>query len=89
MLTNNLEHRGIPNRILCKLGWVIRLPNGQGRENPRNSELHLSPDEYLLDLRDELLSLMDDPVAFIGYVFDTDDNIWVERCLRIMARYQT
>lgn len=86
MLRNIPEHRGIPNRILCKLGWVVRLPNGRSRESPRNSELRLSPHEDLLNLRDELLSLMDDPVTFISYVFDTDDNIWVERCLRIIAR---
>ncbi|KAF4947724.1 hypothetical protein FSARC_13898 [Fusarium sarcochroum] len=88
-MAKQMAHRGIPNRILWKLGWVVRLPNGRGWENPRNCELELSPNEDLLDLRHELLSLMGDAVTFIGLVFDTDDNIWVERYLEIIVRCPT
>jgi hypothetical protein len=85
ILTKFPEHRGVPNRILCKLGWVGRLPNAPYRKvNPRSYELDLRPDEDLLDLRTELLSLLDDPTAFITLILDTDDDAWVERCLAII-----
>jgi hypothetical protein len=30
---------------------------------------------------------MNDPPAFIGLVFDTQDDVWVERCLKIIATH--
>ncbi|GKU15179.1 unnamed protein product [Fusarium langsethiae] len=86
-MMKRMEHRGINNRILCKLGWVVRNPTYKYRENPWNCELDLRPDEELLELRTKLLSLMNDPPAFIGLVFDTQDDVWVERCLKIIATH--
>ncbi len=65
-----------------KLGWVKQHGS---RDNPRNYELTLRSREELLELRTELLSLMDNPAAFIGRIFHSDDEVWVERCTRILG----
>ncbi len=71
------------NRILCKLQWVA--PHTRNRENPWNSELRLTPATRLLKLRRELVSLMDNPAAFIARIFGSEDKVWVERCLGIIS----
>ncbi|EXM14330.1 hypothetical protein RAB80_016449 [Fusarium oxysporum f. sp. vasinfectum] len=86
-MMKRMEHRGISNRILCKLGWVVRNPTYKYRENPWNCELDLRPDKELLELRTKLLSLMNDPPAFISLVFNTQDDAWVERCLKIITTH--
>jgi hypothetical protein len=80
---DRLEHKGVNNRILRKLGWVVGTST-VCRENPRNSELKLRPKMELLALRTELLSLMDSPGAFIARIFHSQDEIWVERCSAIL-----
>ncbi|KAH6873639.1 hypothetical protein B0T10DRAFT_416344 [Thelonectria olida] len=76
-----VEHKGVNNRILCKLGWVHRYSAVRGfRETPRNSELTLRSEKELLEFRAELLSLMNNPPDFIARVFQSKDDIWAERC---------
>lgn len=80
-MTKKIEHKGVGNRFLRELGWVQVQGN---RPNPRNSELRLRPEGELLRLRTELLSLRKDPVGFIGCVFRSRDEVWVERCSEII-----
>ena len=79
-LTFDAEHRGVNNRMLEKLGWVIGKGN---RETPRNGELRLRPEQELLKYRTELLSLMENPHGFVARIFGNQDNIWVGRCSEI------
>lgn len=79
-LTYWVEHRGINNRILKELGWVDYKGN---RENPRNTELVLRR-EALLNYREELISLMNSPAAFIRAIFGSDDEEWIKNCSQIL-----
>lgn len=75
-----VEHRGVANRTLCKLGWVTNMRH---RKNPRFEDLDFRSEE-LLQYRENLIQKLHDPTAFILDVFGSDDDIWVERCLKII-----
>ena len=80
-LTSSIEHRGVNNRMLEKLGWVIATG---GRETPRNSELRLRHTEELQGLRQELFLLMENAPEFVARIFGSDDERWVDRCTDIL-----
>jgi hypothetical protein len=44
-MTKKIEHKGVTNRLLREMGWV--LDHGK-RDNPRNSDLSLRPVDELL-----------------------------------------
>jgi hypothetical protein len=79
-MTKKIEHKGVNNRMLVKLGWVV---SSSQRENPRNSELKLRGVEELMRVRKELLSLRGDARGFIAQVFGSYEEVWVERCIGI------
>ncbi|RFU33168.1 hypothetical protein B7463_g3166, partial [Scytalidium lignicola] len=74
-MTLKLEHKGINNRILLKLGWV-KCRYYTDRKTSQNSELWLWPRDELLERRLNMISQMDDALAFIEEVFGTKD--WLE-----------
>jgi hypothetical protein len=80
-MTKKIEHKGVSNRLLRKLGWVMTESK---RDNPRNSELRLCPEDKLLKLRLDLLALRRDPAGFIAQVFHSHNSVWVERCSQII-----
>lgn len=80
-MTKKLEHKGVSNRLLRELGWVVTESQ---RDTPRNSELRLRPEGQLLQLRTDLLSLRRDPAGFIARIFNTHNNVWTERCCSII-----
>ncbi|OAQ59069.2 hypothetical protein VFPPC_12280 [Pochonia chlamydosporia 170] len=53
------------------------------RQNPRFEDLDFCSEE-LLQYRENLIQKMHDPTAFILDIFGSDDDIWVERCLKII-----
>jgi hypothetical protein len=84
-MTKKIEHKGVNNRFMRATGWV----QVQGsRPNPRNSEMSLRGEEELLRLRKELLSLRKRPEDFIGRVFGSYDEAWVERCSEIVREME-
>jgi hypothetical protein len=76
-MTKKIEHKGVNNRLLRELGWVQDYGK---RDNPRNSDLRLSPVDELLKLRVKLLSRRKDPAGFFAQVYRSHDSIWLERC---------
>lgn len=82
MASWGVEHKGVNNRILRQLGWVV-VSRGK-RDSPRNSELTLRPREELLALRKELVFLQQDAPTFLARVFGSRDPVWVERCSSII-----
>ena len=80
-MTKKIEHKGVSNRVLRQLGWVNATSK---RDNPRNSEIQLREVGELLRLRAELLRLRRDPARFIGRVFQSNNEMWVERCSKII-----
>ena len=77
------EHKGVSNRLLCALGWV-QINEGCKRSNPWNSDIKLRSDELLWDRYKELVSLQNNAATFLKCVFHTSDNIWVDRCNKII-----
>lgn len=77
-----VEHKGVSNRILRELGW-IEVVRGN-RDSPRNSEVALRGAERLLQLRRELMASRKNAAGFIGLIFRSHDNIWIERCASII-----
>ena len=73
-MTKKIEHKGVSNRVLRQLGWVNATSK---RDNPRNSEIQLRE-------VGELLRLRRDPARFIGRVFQSNNEMWVERCSKII-----
>ncbi|RFU29644.1 hypothetical protein B7463_g6702, partial [Scytalidium lignicola] len=69
-MTKKLEHKGINNWILLKLGWV-KCKYYNRRKTPQNSELWLWPRDELLERRTKMFSQMDDAFTFIEGVFGT------------------
>ena len=78
-----VEHKGINNRVLRELGWVVVFSGN--RDTPRNSEIRLQSLPELMAKRRELLQLQGDAVRFIGAVFSSHDRVWVERCSSIVV----
>lgn len=70
------------NRLLRELGWVVVVQGN--RDNPRNSELRLQSRSKLIQMRKELLSSRKHAEGFIGQVFHSFDNVWVDRCSLII-----
>lgn len=68
--------------MLVKLGWV-RAVRGN-RTNPRNSDLTLVDRSRLMETYRELFRAQKDAVQFIGQVFRSRDEVWVERCQSII-----
>jgi hypothetical protein len=77
---DDIEHKGVNNRILKKLKWVRQ--EGR-RRTPRNCELSLQRDE-LLEYRWKLLSLLPTPDAFIAEIFGTNGKCWIGNCSAIL-----
>jgi len=82
-MTKKVEHKGVNNRVLRELGWIV-VVRGK-RDTPRNSDVELQTVEELMDARADLLGLRKDATRFIGRVFHSDDSIWVERCRAIIS----
>ena len=80
------DHKGATNRVLWKLGWIQVQGN---RDSPRHSDCRLRQRKELLALRTELLSLLQNPPAFIARVFNSHDPSWVERCGQIIKEEVT
>lgn len=76
------EHKGVNNRLLMKLGWVEAIRGN--RTNPRNSDLQLVERWRLMEMYRELIRARKDAVQFIGQVFGSKDEVWVERCQSIV-----
>jgi len=55
------------------------------RKDPRIADIYLKPNEDLMLLRRELKGMMDNPRAFLGMVFKTDVDLWVDRCSSIIT----
>lgn len=72
------------NRIIRELGWV-QVACGN-RDSPRNSELVLQEDSTLQLLRADLLRLRSNAEGFIGRIFHSHADIWVERCAAVVKR---
>ena len=82
-MTKKVEQKGVNNRVLRELGWVVVVRGT--RDSPRNSDVELQKMEELLWMRKELLGLRKDATRFIRRVFHSHDNIWVERCKGIIS----
>jgi hypothetical protein len=72
----------VNNRVLRELGWVVVVKGN--RNNPRNSDVELQSRDKLMRMRKELLSSRKHAEGFIGQIFHTHDNIWVDRCAAIV-----
>ena len=77
-----VEHKGVNIRLLMKLGWVQAVRGN--RPNPRNSHLALVDGSRLMETYRELLRAQKDAAQFIGQVFRSRDEVWVERCQSII-----
>lgn len=76
------EHKGVSNRVLRELGWVVVVRGN--RDSPRNSELHLQSRSKLIQMRKELMSSRRHAEGFIGQIFHSFDTVWVDRCSLII-----
>lgn len=63
--------------------WIRRVKGN--RLTPKMNEVNLSDKEDSLALREELISLMTDAVAFIGRLTGTTDETWVRRFSSIIV----
>ena len=81
-MTKKIEHKGVNNRLLMKLGW-IEATRGS-RKNPRNSDMRLVDRSKLMQTYRELMRSRRDAAQFIGQVFRSRDEVWVERCVGII-----
>ncbi|RTE67948.1 hypothetical protein BHE90_017675, partial [Fusarium euwallaceae] len=80
-MTKKIEHKGVNNRMLRELGWIKVKGN---RDSPRNCESRLTPKDELFKLRNDLIFLMKEPRSFIGSVFKSNKEEWVDRCSAII-----
>ncbi|KAJ9412796.1 hypothetical protein QL093DRAFT_2541532 [Fusarium oxysporum] len=80
-MTKKIEHKGVNNRMLRELGWIKVKGN---RDSPRNCESRLTPKDELFKLRNDLMFLMKEPRTFIGSVFKSNKEEWVDRCSAII-----
>jgi hypothetical protein len=85
-LANISDHKGVTNLVLWKLGWIQVQGN---RNTPRHNDCRLRERKELLALRTELLSLLQNPPAFIARVFNSHEPAWVERCGQIIKEEVT
>lgn len=85
-MTKKLEHKGVNNRLLRKIGWVQVICGN--RDTPRNTDLALQDLGKLLKMRRELVSLLKDAPGFIRMVFQSNDHVWVDRCSQIVKAHE-
>lgn len=78
------EHRGVNNRLLRELGWIVTHKN---RPTPRNTESTLRDREELLDMYEELKGLLDKPDLFMRRIFSRDEHEWLERYRKITEEF--
>lgn len=69
--------------MLCQLRWVTAKSN---RPHPKNTELTIRPREELLAELRALQGAFRRPEDFVGMVFQSSDELWVERCASIIRR---
>lgn len=81
-MTKKTEHKGVNNRLLRELGWIVQKHSG--RDNPRNSDVELQSADKLAELYSELLRLRSDPPGFVAQVYHSHDPIWLERSFEII-----
>lgn len=79
-----IEHRGVNNRLLRALGWIVSKEN---RPNPRNGESVLRDREELLGMYDELVALLNMPDLFLRRIFQRDEYKWMDRCKDIIYEF--
>ena len=72
------------NRMLRELGWVVAKDKEKKRDSPRNSDLRLQSQDELLKKRKELMHSRKFAPSFIGQIFRSDTDIWVDRCSPIV-----
>ncbi|KAK1625811.1 hypothetical protein BDP81DRAFT_435490 [Colletotrichum phormii] len=77
------EHKGCSNRMLQAVGWVTSKSK---RDSPRNTDLQLRSQEELLETLRGLQLAIKRPEDFIGIIFHSQDDIWVERCGSLVNR---
>jgi hypothetical protein len=82
-MTKKIEHKGVNNRLLMKLGWIESIKGN--RKNPRNSDMRLVDRSKLTQRYRELLRSRRDAAHFIGQVFRSREEVWVERCVGIVS----
>jgi hypothetical protein len=81
-MTKKIEHKGVNNRLLMKLGWTEAIRGS--RENPHNSDMVLADRSRLMQVYRELARSRKDATQFIGQVFRSRDEVWVERYVAII-----
>ncbi|KAG6043141.1 hypothetical protein E4U33_001755 [Claviceps sp. LM78 group G4] len=72
---------GFNNRMIRELGWVV--VSGK-RITPRNAEMKLKQPHILQARKKALDAAMGLPREFIANIFRSRDQIWVQRCQRII-----
>ncbi|KAK1634971.1 hypothetical protein BDP81DRAFT_432337, partial [Colletotrichum phormii] len=82
-MTKKIEHKGCSNRMLQAVGWVTSKSK---RDSPRNTDLQLRSQEELLETLRGLQLAIKRPEDFIGIIFHSQDDIWVERCGSLVNR---
>jgi hypothetical protein len=82
-MTKKIEHKGVNNRLLMKLGWIEAVRGS--RKNPRNSDLVLADRSRLMQVHRELMRSRKDAAQFIGQVFRSREEVWVERCVGVIG----
>ncbi|KAM0714630.1 hypothetical protein Q7P37_009926 [Cladosporium fusiforme] len=75
-MTKKIEHKGVNNRLLMKLGWIESIRGS--RKNPRNSDMRLVDRSKLMQMYRELVRSRRDAAHFIGHVFRSREEVWVE-----------
>ncbi|KAG6125432.1 hypothetical protein E4U38_007652 [Claviceps purpurea] len=80
-MTKKIEHKGVNNRMIRELDWVIVRGN---RPTPRNSEMIIKPAHILEARMKALESAMGRPSEFIAMIFKSREQIWVQRCESII-----
>lgn len=81
-MTKKIEHKGVNNRLLAKLGWIEAIRGS--RKNPRNSDMRLADRSKLMQMYRELIRSRKDAAQFVGQVFRSREEVWVERCVEII-----
>ncbi|KAB5522988.1 hypothetical protein GE09DRAFT_1258623 [Coniochaeta sp. 2T2.1] len=81
-MTKKIEHKGINNRTLRQLGWIVSKTT---RDSPRNVEYKLRAEDELFQVYKDLLYLRrKDADGFILRIFGSVDPVWVDRCASII-----
>ncbi|KAH7305277.1 hypothetical protein B0I35DRAFT_484033 [Stachybotrys elegans] len=82
-MAKKIEQAGCSNRMLQKLGWVMVKGT---QDSPWNTDFNLRPKEELLsELQSLRRAMKKEPQLFIKSIFRSNDDLWVERCQRIIT----